>query len=306
MAKSYKYDIFLSYSTEDLPRVRSLAERLQQRGLQVWFDKWEIKAGDTLVIAIERGLESSQRLVLCLSAAALGSRWVSLERTTAMFRDPANEERRFIPLLLEDCDLPDSLRSKKYVDFRDESDEAFEELVNACSPDENPPDAEEEWAPVGAVIRYVKKTKEASISLDGDVEVGDLLCFGEGEEGIQQRIFSLLVDDIISDMACAGDQPRIQLDLPVRAGTTVYRHTNMPAAEEVGVVTQYDAHDGMAAIKLNQSLRADDEIEIREGNDYVTHALLKRLGKGKEHPVGVENDPVVGSLIFRIKQTDSE
>ena len=48
--------------------------------------------------------------VLCLSPAALGSEWVALERSTVLFRDPTNAGRRFIPLLLSDCRLPDVLR----------------------------------------------------------------------------------------------------------------------------------------------------------------------------------------------------
>ncbi|MBI2929375.1 MAG: toll/interleukin-1 receptor domain-containing protein [Verrucomicrobia bacterium] len=48
--------------------------------------------------------------MLCLSPAALGSDWVGLERSTVLFRDPANAGRRFIPLLLADCKLPDTLQ----------------------------------------------------------------------------------------------------------------------------------------------------------------------------------------------------
>jgi hypothetical protein len=35
---------------------------------------------------------------------------MGLERSTVPFRDPANAGRRFIPLLLADCKLPDALR----------------------------------------------------------------------------------------------------------------------------------------------------------------------------------------------------
>ena len=38
--------------------------------------------------------------LVCLSPEAVGSRWVGLERSTVLFRDPANAARRFIPLLL--------------------------------------------------------------------------------------------------------------------------------------------------------------------------------------------------------------
>jgi hypothetical protein len=48
--------------------------------------------------------------VFSLSAAALGSNWVTLERNTVLFHDPANKGRRFVPLLLENCELLDKLR----------------------------------------------------------------------------------------------------------------------------------------------------------------------------------------------------
>ena len=40
-------------------------------------------------------------LVLCMSANAFGSDWAQLEAGTFRFRDPLNQERRFIPLRLD-------------------------------------------------------------------------------------------------------------------------------------------------------------------------------------------------------------
>jgi hypothetical protein len=58
---------------------------------------------------------------------------VGLERSTVLFRDPANAGRRFIPLLLADCKLPDTLRRYKYVDFREDSDSALSQLFNSLT-----------------------------------------------------------------------------------------------------------------------------------------------------------------------------
>ena len=132
MADSFTYDVFLSHNSRDKPRVRRLAERLKEAGLRVWFDDWVIKPGDDIYLAIERGLEAARVQVLCLSPAALGSEWVTLERSTVLFRDPTNAGRRFVPLLLADCTLPDTLRRYKYVDFRQETPAAFDELLAAC------------------------------------------------------------------------------------------------------------------------------------------------------------------------------
>ena len=131
----FSFDVFLSHNSKDKPRVRMLAERLRSSGLRVWFDEWIIQPGDDIYLTIERGLGVSRTLILCLSDNAIGSDWVGLERSTVLFRDPSNADRRFIPLLLADCELPDTLRRYKYIDFRVESDEAFHQLLAACRPE---------------------------------------------------------------------------------------------------------------------------------------------------------------------------
>ncbi len=129
---TFPYDVFLSYNSADKPRVRSLANQLQDAGLRVWFDEWVIQPGDDIYLGVERGLQASRTLILCLSPSALGSSWVTLERDTALFRDPTNVGRRFVPLLLADCTLPDALRRYRYVDYRSEEASALAELLTAC------------------------------------------------------------------------------------------------------------------------------------------------------------------------------
>ena len=132
MTTDFSFDVFLSHNQADKPRVRKLAERLRAAGLRVWFDEWNVRAGEIIALKVDEGLEQSRVLLLCISPQALASGWVALERSTAVHRDPSNADRRFIPLLLADCELPDTLRRYKYVDLRDETDAAFAELLAAC------------------------------------------------------------------------------------------------------------------------------------------------------------------------------
>src|ERR1035441_1997318 len=134
MSGSFQYDAFLSHNKADKPEVWRLAERLGATGFGLWFDGWIIKLGNSIYLAIERGLAASRTAVLCLSPASLGSEWVGLERSTVMFRDPANAGRRFIPLLRADCKLPDALRRYKHLNFQTESDGCFADLLSACKP----------------------------------------------------------------------------------------------------------------------------------------------------------------------------
>jgi len=150
MPDQFLWDVFLSHSRQDKPRVRRLAERLRDAGLRVWFDEWTIKLGTDIYAAIEDGLEGSRTLVLCMSRAAFSSEWVRLERGTAIFRDPENKARRFVPLLLEDCPVRDTIRRFAYVDWRAESDEALASLIEACR--EVEPAAEPAAAEPGGLV----------------------------------------------------------------------------------------------------------------------------------------------------------
>ena len=101
------YTVVLSHNAQDKPRVRRLAERLKQAalpmeaGLRLWFDEWNVAARDIIALKVGEGLEQSRVLLLCLSPHALASCWVTLERSTAIHRDPSNEGRRFIQLRLD-------------------------------------------------------------------------------------------------------------------------------------------------------------------------------------------------------------
>ncbi len=88
MFDQFEYEVFLSHATADKPAVRELAERMKGDGLRVWFDEWVIQPGDSIPLAIEQGLESSRTLVLVMSQPAYDFEWVTLERHTALFRDP--------------------------------------------------------------------------------------------------------------------------------------------------------------------------------------------------------------------------
>ena len=131
VSKSFEYDVFLSHSSNDKVVARELGEQLKATGLRVWLDEWIIKPGDSIPLAIERGLEDSRTLVLMMSRHAFSSEWVTMERHTALFRDPTNQSRRFIPVRLDDSTINDSLRQFAYVDWRTKDKTEYLRLLGA-------------------------------------------------------------------------------------------------------------------------------------------------------------------------------
>jgi HEAT repeat protein len=126
---TYAYDVFLSYSSGDKEQVRDLATKLHGAGVRVWFDDWVVQAGDDIYLAVEDGLQASRTLILCMSPHAFASEWVGLERSTMLFRDPRNAERRFLPLLLADAEIPPTLRRFKHIDWRQPDDRDLQGLL---------------------------------------------------------------------------------------------------------------------------------------------------------------------------------
>ena len=82
---------------------------------------------------IEEGLEHSRVLVLCMSRNAFGSDWAQLESGTFRFRDPLNQERRFIPLRLDEAPMKGSLAQFLYINWRpDVEKQEYAKLLRAC------------------------------------------------------------------------------------------------------------------------------------------------------------------------------
>lgn len=132
MPEAAQFDVFLSHSSKDKDIVRELAVRLKRDDLRVWFDEWEIALGDPIFSKVEAGLINSRILILSMSGNAFGSDWTILESQTVRFRDPLNRERRFIPLLVADTQIPGTLVQFKYLDWRSPNDEGYLKLLAAC------------------------------------------------------------------------------------------------------------------------------------------------------------------------------
>lgn len=122
----HRYDLFLSHNSADKAWTERLATEVEADrsgpALTVFFDKWDILPGADVPRELEEALQASRYVGLVLSPAALASDWVSLERSTAMYRDPRSRSRHLIPLLRRDCVIPDMLARLKYLDFRREVD----------------------------------------------------------------------------------------------------------------------------------------------------------------------------------------
>ncbi len=120
------FDLFLSHNSADKPWTERLASAIEadRSGppLKAFFDNWDIQHGADIPSELEQGLQCSRHVALVLSPESLASDWVVLERSTAIFRDPAARQRSLIPLMRRTCNVPDMLARLRYIDFRGDQD----------------------------------------------------------------------------------------------------------------------------------------------------------------------------------------
>lgn len=71
--------VYLAHAHEDKAMVEPLAKGLMQRGIDVWYDSWEIGYGDSLRRKMEEGLGQCTHFVVLLTASSVTKAWVNEE-----------------------------------------------------------------------------------------------------------------------------------------------------------------------------------------------------------------------------------
>jgi pSer/pThr/pTyr-binding forkhead associated (FHA) protein len=108
--------IFISHATEDDSFVTQLRTELHARGFRTWVDHFDIPAGENWIDVIEEALAQSLLLVLVISPNSLSSHFVRKEWGVFLAQN-----RRIIPLMVEECEAPMMLRDLQHIVFTDKT-----------------------------------------------------------------------------------------------------------------------------------------------------------------------------------------
>lgn len=122
--------LFICHASEDKSFVDRLALGLDRNGLDVWYDKREIRVGESIVERINSGLGEATHLIVILSKCSASKSWVKRELSSSLMRQLGSNSIKIIPVLIQDCAIPLLLSDIKYADFRRDFERGLNELLD--------------------------------------------------------------------------------------------------------------------------------------------------------------------------------
>lgn len=127
--------VFISHSYKDKPFVRKMASDLAASGIHAWVDEAEISVGDSLIDKISSAISEAEYVIVVLSKNSVQSAWVQKEIQIAMTHEIRGKSQVFLPVVIDDVDLPNFLKDKKYLDLRDpqEYKKGIRDLIGVIS-----------------------------------------------------------------------------------------------------------------------------------------------------------------------------
>lgn len=122
---------FLCYSSLDKQIVMKVKTALDKRGIFTWFDEFQVGVGESIRREIEKGIKSSNFLILFMSKSAFKSEWVNREFDAAFTEEIESKNTTIIPILIEDCEIPITLKSRRYIDLRQDHEKGISALIDS-------------------------------------------------------------------------------------------------------------------------------------------------------------------------------
>lgn len=108
-------NVFLSYSRESAALVDRLVEQLTAAGMEVFYDRRAVQAGEPWPETLSEALRSSDAAVFVVGPGSILSSWQQRELTEAVDLHWAHPERRLVPVLIGSVEPPAFLRDRQAI-----------------------------------------------------------------------------------------------------------------------------------------------------------------------------------------------
>ena len=138
------YDLFICHSSEDKDAfVRPLAEALRKEHIEVWYDEFSLKLGDSIRRSIDKGLSQSRFGVVVISKSFLKKEWPQYELDGLLEKEINGKEIVMLPIWhkithQEIFKYSPSLAGKKASNSKNGLDIIVKEIISVIHPQSSP------------------------------------------------------------------------------------------------------------------------------------------------------------------------
>jgi hypothetical protein len=138
---------FFSYCRDDSEFALRLAEDLKAAGGNVWMDQLGIEPGLSWDRTVEDALTNCPRMLVILSPLSVKSDNVRDEVSFAL-----SKQKRIIPVLYRECEVPFRLARLQHIDFRSDYARGLKALLKVLAVEQAP-------QPVGAPVPELQEER---------------------------------------------------------------------------------------------------------------------------------------------------
>lgn len=255
---------FISHATEDKDRfVFGFAAKLRQSGVDAWLDKWEIKPGDSLVQRIfEEGIKRATVFVVVISSRSILKPWVREELDSGMVAK-IQSSCRLIPVIIDDCEVPQTLSHLKWVrikNLNDYPDELSEILSAIFGTSDRPPIGRPPTHSTTTVLDYLPELTKAD-NLVFAVLCRHYLKTGErfvsiGDVEADLKNLDLTDQDIDESLEILASRGYANIK---RAGQTVYLAELYPNSLEQFIRAEFPAYPEMLSTVISKIVNENQD-----------------------------------------------
>jgi len=125
--------VFINYAHEDLASARKLFEQLRaNKDIEPWFDKESLMPGMRWRPEIRKAIREADFFIALMSRSSTGRRGfvnTELKNGLEVLQEFPEGQIYFIPVRLDDCDVPFSIKEIQYVDFFPDWNSGFRRVI---------------------------------------------------------------------------------------------------------------------------------------------------------------------------------
>src|SRR5512147_2448147 len=118
--------VFICYARADKEFAAHLVEDLADYEIKLWMDVRSIPHGANWDLEVQKGLDSSDMMLVLLSPPAVASQNVADEWSYFI-----EKGKPIVPLLIAPCDVPFRLSRRQHVDFTGDYALGFQQLLTS-------------------------------------------------------------------------------------------------------------------------------------------------------------------------------